>query len=248
MATRSALLAALVLALPPASAAEPCAASTSERAELCGAPTSGRAGEDSVAPGRVAEAITPTPSGPPAALLVPAGPAYPIEPAPSEAAPSSEPAAVEAAPPRITDVAEVPAASPEAPPAEAPPAEALAASEAPEAPAAPPAPLTASQRETLRFQMRSYLRQVHERVGAAWAAPLAAGRGVRREALVTVVIGRDGRVVESRVDRSSRDEGFDRSALRVLARPYLFPPLPPYYQTDSLEVGLRFADPARARR
>lgn len=209
MATRSALLAALVLALPPARA--------------------------------VAAPENPAQAAPPAAALVPAGPAYPVDAAPAEGAAAAEPAAADVAPPSITAIVDVPAAAPEAMPSP------VAASESSE-PVAPPAPLTALQRETLRFQMRSYLRQVHERVGAAWAAPLTGGPGARREALVTVVIARDGRVVEARVDRSSRDEGFDRSALRVLARPHLFPPLPPYYQTDALEVGLRFADPARPRR
>jgi TonB family protein len=190
-----------------------------------------------VAPARAAAAE------PPAAALVPAGPAYPIDPGPAEATPSGVPAVGEVAPPRITDVADVPAAPPEAapsPPVASAPPEAVVAE--------PPAPLTASQRETLRFQMKSYLRQVHERVRAAWAAPVTAERVARREALVTVVIGRDGRVVETRLDRSSRDEGFDRSALRVLGRRHLFPPLPPYYETDALEVGLRFADPARSAR
>ncbi len=186
------------------------------------------------------------PSAPPAALLVPAGPAYPLEP---RAAGAPEPVRTveeDASPvadvtaPRITEVSELPGERGEAASAGEPTGE-VPASE-------PPAPLTPSQREALRFQMRGYLRQVHERVGAAWAAPVTPARAPRREALVTVVIARDGRVVDARVDRSSRDEGFDRSALRTLGRPFLLPPLPPYYETDVLEVGLRFADPARPAR
>lgn len=109
----------------------------------------------------------------------------------------------------------------------------------------PPAVLTPSQAKTLAFQMKSYLRQLHERVSRAWAAPVTATRGPRRVTLVTVVIARNGTVVDARVDRPSIDEGFDRSALRALRRPFLFPPLPPYYRDEVLEVDLRFADPRR---
>lgn len=175
------------------------------------------------------------PEAAPAASLVPAGPGHPIDPLSEDAAPRRAPTPdLQAAP--LVEVVEGPA--------EAPEAEAAVSVEPPEA----PAELTLSQREALRFQMKSYLRQVHERIGAAWAAPLSPASAPRREALVTVVIGRDGRVVDARVDKTSRDAGFDRSALRTLGRPFLFPPLPPYYLTDVLEVGLRFADPARPRR
>lgn len=173
----------------------------------------------------------------PAALLVPVGPAFPLHPLPAEGgdlqSPIEAPVAPGAAPGEVVEVEVTPE-----------PAQAAAEPAAAERSGEPmtPVELTPVRAETLAYQMKSYVRQVHERVGRVWVAPVAPPRAPRRQALVTVVIDRGGRVVEARLDRPSSDERFDRSVLRAVDRPNLFPPLPPYYQTDVLEIGLRFAD------
>jgi TonB family protein len=112
----------------------------------------------------------------------------------------------------------------------------------------PPPAATPVRAQTLAHQMRSYLRQVHARVGQAWAARVPPQRARPRVALVTITLDRAGQVVGVRLDRSSADDAFDLAALRVVDRPELFPPLPPYYRPDTLEVSLRFTDPTRPAR
>jgi TonB family protein len=114
----------------------------------------------------------------------------------------------------------------------------------------PPSPRVAAtlRVQTLASPMRSYLQQVHERVGRAWAAPVAPQRARPRVALVTITLDRTGQVVGVRLDRSSADDAFDLAALRVVDRPDLFPPLPRHYRPDTLEVSLRFTDPRRPAR
>jgi protein TonB len=123
-------------------------------------------------------------------------------------------------------------------PQETPPAETQPAEAAP-APAAP-AEATASV-EAVNFPYEWYLNVLRTKIFAAWDPPgerLLAGH--RRHVVVRFRIHRDGSITDIRIDGASGTPGLDTSARRAIERGGPYPPLPPAYEEDRLDLGVRF--------
>jgi colicin import membrane protein len=123
--------------------------------------------------------------------------------------------------------------------------------------APPPGPsqgsggMTGGAQGTVRLppELREYFRRLEETVREAWILP----EPVAREAgslmvELRIVIERDGRVSETRVERSSGNAYFDESVRRAIRRasPLPVPPEQLRGVEDHYEVGFRFHGSGRA--
>jgi TonB family protein len=129
---------------------------------------------------------------------------------------------------RLEDVSEAPAESAPAEAAASPPA------------AAAPSEATASV-EAVNFPYEWYLNVLRTKIFAAWDPPgerLLAGH--RRDVVVRFRIHRDGTITNLRIDDASGTPGLDTSAQRAIERGGPYPPLPPAYEEDWLDLGVRF--------
>lgn len=97
--------------------------------------------------------------------------------------------------------------------------------------------------ETLRDDIREYyftmLRQINEKW---WLQPESRG-GTAGNAVVSLVISRDGVVVQSLLVQGSGNPAFDRQILQAVAAASPLPPLPASYRGDLFNAPLRFKAP-----
>lgn len=76
---------------------------------------------------------------------------------------------------------------------------------------------------------------------ASWILPeevVASGEDLL--AVVVVRIGRDGGLLDIKMEESSGNKLFDQSCLRAVKKAAPFPPLPEDYPQRYMELGLRF--------
>ncbi len=144
------------------------------------------------------------------------------------------------------------------------PAVVMAPSEPVEAPATPapkPAPnqvakavepvdpgitLAAPLMEAVALKYPYYMNALKRKMDPNWSPP-GAGPGEAREVLVTFTILRDGSVRDPKIDQSSGNVFYDQAAVRSVWRSNPFPPLPPGYPEDTLQVYFTFLlDPNRS--
>jgi protein TonB len=117
----------------------------------------------------------------------------------------------------------------------------------PEAPAetAAPAPAAPAENtaavEVVNFPYEWYLNVLRTKILAAWDPPgerLLTGH--RRDVVVRFRIHRDGSITNVRIDGASGTPGLDASAQRAIERGGPYPPLPPAYEEQWLDLGVRF--------
>jgi len=119
-----------------------------------------------------------------------------------------------------------------------------APSEAPEETAPPmsaPASANVASVEAVNFPYEWYLNVLRTKIFAAWDPPgerLLSGH--RRDVVVRFRIHRDGSITNVRIDDVSGTPGLDTSAQRAIERGGPYPPLPPAYEEDWLDLGVRF--------
>jgi len=110
------------------------------------------------------------------------------------------------------------------------------------APAAPAPPSTNSASvEAVNFPYEWYLNVLRTKILAAWDPPgerLLTGH--RRDVVVRFRIHRDGSITDVRIDGASGTPGLDTSAQRAIERGGPYPPLPPAYEEQWLDLGVRF--------
>ena len=119
------------------------------------------------------------------------------------------------------------------------PAEKGPAQEAP-APAGQNAGGTASAdvMDMPNFPYPWYITQVRTALWNQWSSGIPAEAG---EAMVSFTIMREGKVVDLRIESSSGDRGFDRSALGAVQAAAPFPPLPREFTDSFLKVHVKFS-------
>ncbi len=83
-------------------------------------------------------------------------------------------------------------------------------------------------------------RNVVETIQKNWNVPSAGGDIQKGKVGVTVVVEKDGRVKLIRLEHSSHAAALDRSALSAVGASLPFPPLPPEFGGQSLEVFFLF--------
>ena len=97
--------------------------------------------------------------------------------------------------------------------------------------------------ETLKGDIREYyflmLRAINEKW---WLSQPGQYRGVR-DAIVNIVVARDGTVVMKQFFRGSGNRDFDKSILQAMEAASPLPPLPASYWQDFFEAPLRFVAP-----
>ncbi|WP_456473170.1 energy transducer TonB [Desulfolithobacter sp.] len=87
-----------------------------------------------------------------------------------------------------------------------------------------------------------YGASVLARVERLWVLPAMRQWDSRLETVVVLTIRRDGSVVKSFVERSSKDPFFDQFVLKTIAQAQAspFPPFPRLLSENTIEIGLRF--------
>ncbi len=95
----------------------------------------------------------------------------------------------------------------------------------------------------LSAELRDYFRRLEERVRSSWVLPGAAARDATKLVVeLRIVIEKDGRVSEERIERGSGNPYFDDSVRRAIrkASPLPIPPEQLRGGEDHYEVGFRF--------
>jgi TonB family protein len=86
------------------------------------------------------------------------------------------------------------------------------------------------------FPYAYYLRQVTEKIRAQWNGRAIPGS----QPVVVFEIGRDGRLNQAAIEKSSGNRAYDQVALRALNDAGPFPPLPDDFKKPVLRIGLQF--------
>jgi TonB family protein len=92
--------------------------------------------------------------------------------------------------------------------------------------------------ELFELQFKSYYNKVGAKIQSLWIYPGKAEKTL--ETLVTIKISRNGALLDYWLERKSGDRIFDESTLKAIEKGAPYPPLPPDYNEESLEIGLRF--------
>ena len=89
----------------------------------------------------------------------------------------------------------------------------------------------------LRFSR--YYTAVYNKIYNSWVLP---GYGSKKqlEAIVTIRIAKNGKILRTKFEQRSSNAYFDRSVLRAVKKADPLPPLPPGFNENYLELGIRF--------
>ena len=86
---------------------------------------------------------------------------------------------------------------------------------------------------------RLYYTEIWNAVRRQWALPEFL-KSQRLETVLIIVLRRDGKVLDMRVEKSSGNEVYDESARRAVRKAEPLPPFPAIYSPAQEEIGLRF--------
>ncbi len=104
-------------------------------------------------------------------------------------------------------------------------------------------PLAASstgvKTNTLEIKFKAYFSLIRDRVQNNWIVPESFDNE-KVSVIVSIRIGKDGKLIKSWVEKGSGSRQFDDSLLKAVQKASPFPPLPQDFTEDILETGLRF--------
>ncbi len=86
---------------------------------------------------------------------------------------------------------------------------------------------------------RLYYTEIWNAIRRQWALPEFL-KSQHLETVLVVVVRRDGKVLDLRVEKSSGNEVYDESARRAVRKAEPLPPFPAIYSPPQEEIGLRF--------
>lgn len=86
---------------------------------------------------------------------------------------------------------------------------------------------------------KQYYTEIWNAIRRQWVLPEYL-KAQRLETTLVVVVRRDGKVLELRVEKSSGNEAYDESARRAVRKADPLPPFPAIYSPAQEEIGLRF--------
>jgi colicin import membrane protein len=86
---------------------------------------------------------------------------------------------------------------------------------------------------------RLYYTEIWNAIRRQWVLPDYL-KSQRLETMLVVVVRRDGKVLDLRVEKSSGNEAYDESARRAVRKAEPLPPFPAIYSPAQEEIGLRF--------
>jgi len=114
--------------------------------------------------------------------------------------------------------------------------------ETPKAAKTQPMPAASSSgvsKESLKIKYKAYFSLIRDKVQENWIYPENFDNK-RISVIVSIRIGRDGKLLKSWVEKGSGSRSFDDSLMKAVQKASPFAPLPAEFTEDVLETGLRF--------
>jgi TonB family protein len=97
-----------------------------------------------------------------------------------------------------------------------------------------------SQGSEINAGMQAYYARIWSRIKGQWAMAQGVLPNQNLEAVINIVILKDGTLSNLNIERGSGNKYFDQSAARAIRKASPFPPLPNWVKDHNLEIGLRF--------
>jgi len=93
----------------------------------------------------------------------------------------------------------------------------------------------------MSIKHKMYYNLIWQRIRNAWVLPEEVLRGKKDlETIIAIRIARDGQIVDIQFEKKSGNPYLDESALRAIKKANPLPPLPPGFEEDKFDVGVRF--------
>jgi TonB family protein len=93
----------------------------------------------------------------------------------------------------------------------------------------------------MSIKHKMYYNLIWQRIRNAWVLPEEVLRGKKDlETIIAIRIARDGQIVDIQFEKKSGNAYLDESALRAIKKANPLPPLPPGFEEDKFDVGVRF--------
>jgi len=93
----------------------------------------------------------------------------------------------------------------------------------------------------MSIKHKMYYNLIWQRIRSAWVLPEGALGGKKDlETIIAIRIAKDGRIEDIQFEKKSGNPQLDESALRAIKKANPLPPLPPGFEEDKFDVGVRF--------
>lgn len=93
----------------------------------------------------------------------------------------------------------------------------------------------------MSIKHKMYYNLIWQRIRSAWVLPEGALGGKKDlETIIAIRIAKDGRIEDIQFEKKSGHPQLDESALRAIKKADPLPPLPPGFEGDKFDVGVRF--------
>ena len=93
----------------------------------------------------------------------------------------------------------------------------------------------------LESKLNDYYSMIWAKIKKEWILPGGLPKGkTNLEAIIVVVIERDGKVQKSWFEKKSGNALYDQSAMRAIKKAEPLPPIPKEFREDIFEIGIRF--------
>jgi TolA protein len=98
----------------------------------------------------------------------------------------------------------------------------------------------------LRFSQ--YYQSIYEKVYQSWTLPeYIMEKEGSREAIVTIKVQRDGKILSAVFEKTSGNQQFDASVMNAIKKANPLPPLPDDFRESFIEIGVRFTPPKKGQ-
>jgi colicin import membrane protein len=98
---------------------------------------------------------------------------------------------------------------------------------------------TSSGFMSIKYKM--YYNLIWQRIRNVWVLPDEVLRGKKDlETIIGIRITKDGQIVDIQFEKKSGNAYLDESALRAIKKANPLPPLPPGFEGEKFDVGVRF--------
>ena len=93
----------------------------------------------------------------------------------------------------------------------------------------------------MSIKHKMYYNLIWQRIRSAWVLSEGALGGKKDlETIIAIRIGKDGQIEDIQFEKKSGNAQLDESALRAIKKANPLPPLPPGFEGDKFDVGVRF--------
>jgi colicin import membrane protein len=93
----------------------------------------------------------------------------------------------------------------------------------------------------MSIKHKMYYNLIWQRIRSVWVLPEEVLRGKKDlETIIAIRIARDGQIIDIQFEKKSGNPYLDESALRAIKKANPLPPLPPSFEGDQFDVGVRF--------